>query len=162
MSEISKCPILVADSDLNWGHRIHWTIIKDNIGPLISLWELNKFKNCWNKTFRTCKMLTFLYEQFSNLLILRDMSCPRLGTLSNNRWSGDSWCDIFQEWFFSSETCDNSEKQSSNIHFSTLREKTWLRIVRHVFLQHVYSHVQNLTRSSQHDLHTVEWNFSLG
>jgi hypothetical protein len=63
-----------------------------NIGPLKSRWELGKFKNCWNKIFRTSKILTLLYQQFSNLLIFqRDMSGPRLGALSNNRWSGDSY-----------------------------------------------------------------------
>ncbi len=61
-----------------------------NIGPLISCWELEKFKNCWNKiSIRTSKSLTLLYQQFSNLLISqRDISGPRLGALSNNRWSG--------------------------------------------------------------------------
>ncbi len=60
-----------------------------NIGPLISSWELDKFKNCWNKSFRTSKILTLLYQQLSNSLISqRDMSGPRLGALSNNRWSG--------------------------------------------------------------------------
>jgi hypothetical protein len=59
-----------------------------NIGPLIFRWELDKFKNCWNKSFRPSKILTLLYQQFSNLLIFqRDMSGPRWGTLSNNRWS---------------------------------------------------------------------------
>jgi hypothetical protein len=60
-----------------------------NIGPLMSRCELDKFKNCWNKNFRTSKILTLLYQQFSNSLISqRDMSGPRLGTLSNNRLSG--------------------------------------------------------------------------
>jgi hypothetical protein len=60
-----------------------------NIGPLISRWELDKFKNCRNKSYRTSKILTLLCQQFSNLLISqRDMSGPRLETLSNNRWSG--------------------------------------------------------------------------
>jgi hypothetical protein len=60
-----------------------------NIGPLISCWELDKFKNCWNKSFRTSKILTLLYQKFSNLLISQQaMSGPRLGALSNNRWSG--------------------------------------------------------------------------
>ncbi len=60
-----------------------------NIGPLISRWELDKFKNCWNKSFRTSKVLTLLHQQFSNLLISqRDMSGPILGALSNNRWPG--------------------------------------------------------------------------
>jgi hypothetical protein len=57
-----------------------------NLGPLISRWELGKFKNCWNKSFRTSEILTLLYQQFSNLLISQtDMSGPRLGALSNNR-----------------------------------------------------------------------------
>ncbi len=59
-----------------------------NIGPLISRWELDRFKNWWNKSFRTSRIPTLLYQQFSNLLISqRDMSCPILGALSNNRWS---------------------------------------------------------------------------
>jgi hypothetical protein len=62
-----------------------------NIGPLTSRWELDKFKNCWNKSFRASKILTLLYQQVSNLLISqRDMSGPRLRALSNNRWSGGS------------------------------------------------------------------------
>jgi hypothetical protein len=60
-----------------------------NIVPLISRWVLDKFKNYWNKSFRTSKILPLLYQQFSNLLISqRDMSGPRLGALSNNRWLG--------------------------------------------------------------------------
>jgi hypothetical protein len=35
-----------------------------NIGPLISCLELDKFKNCWNRSFRTSKILTLLYHQF--------------------------------------------------------------------------------------------------
>jgi hypothetical protein len=59
-----------------------------NIGPLVSRWELDKFKNCWKNCFRNSKILTLLYQQFSNLLIFqRDMSGPRLGPLSNDRWS---------------------------------------------------------------------------
>jgi hypothetical protein len=37
-----------------------------NIGPLISRWELDNFKNCRNKSFRTSKILTLFYQQFSN------------------------------------------------------------------------------------------------
>ncbi len=60
-----------------------------NIGPLVSRWELDKFKNCWYKRYRTFKILTFLYQKFLNLLISqRDMSGPRLGALSNYRWLG--------------------------------------------------------------------------
>jgi hypothetical protein len=56
-----------------------------NIGTLISCWELNKFKSCGNKSFRTSKIMTLLYQQFWNLLISQqDMSGPRLGALSNN------------------------------------------------------------------------------
>jgi hypothetical protein len=63
-----------------------------NIGPLISRWELDNFKNCWNKSFGTSKILTFLCQQFSNLLISqRNKSGPRLGALSHNRWSGGIW-----------------------------------------------------------------------
>ncbi len=40
-----------------------------NLGPLIFRWELDNFKNCWNKSFRTFKILTLLYQQFSNGLI---------------------------------------------------------------------------------------------
>ncbi len=58
-----------------------------NIGPLISRWEPDKVKNCWNKSFRISKSMTLLYQQFTNFLISqRDMSGPRLGALSNNRW----------------------------------------------------------------------------
>jgi hypothetical protein len=64
-----------------------------NIGPLISRWEFGKLKNCWNNSFRAFKILTLLYQQFSNLLISqRDVSGPRLGALTNNRWSGDTIC----------------------------------------------------------------------
>ncbi len=62
-----------------------------NIEPLISCWELGKLKNCWNKSFRTSKVLTLLHQQFSNFLIYqRGKSGPRLGALSNNRWLGVS------------------------------------------------------------------------
>ncbi len=61
-----------------------------NIGPLISCWELDKFKNCWNKSFRTSRIPTLLFQQFSNLLIFqRDMSGPRLGlspTIGDRRY----------------------------------------------------------------------------
>jgi hypothetical protein len=40
-----------------------------NIGPLKSSWELHKFKNCWNNSFKTSRLLTLLYQQFSKLLI---------------------------------------------------------------------------------------------
>ncbi len=40
------------------------------------------------KAYIAFKILTLSYQQFSNLLISRrDMSGPRLGALSNNRWS---------------------------------------------------------------------------
>ncbi len=56
-----------------------------NIGPLISRWKLDTFKNWCNKSFRTSKILTLLYQQLSNLLISQRwyMSGPRLGALSN-------------------------------------------------------------------------------
>ncbi len=64
------------------------------IGPLISRWELEKFKNCWNERFSTSKILKLLHQQFSNLLISQgDMNGPRLGALSINRWSGGTTSD---------------------------------------------------------------------
>ncbi len=77
-----------------------------NIGPLISRWELDKFRNCWNKSFRTSKILTLLYLQFSNLLIFQwDMSGPRLGTLSNNRRSGQRYSNLNEIEYFYSRWC---------------------------------------------------------
>ncbi len=79
-----------------------------NLEPLISRWEINKFENCWNRSFRTAKILTLLYQQFLNCLISQqDMSGPSLGTLSNYRWSGVciinwswGWQSIFTAVFF--------------------------------------------------------------
>ncbi len=72
-----------------WHKSFRTSKILTLLGPLISCWELDKSKNCWNKSFRSSKILTLLYNKFSNSLISqRDMSGPRLGTLSNNRWSG--------------------------------------------------------------------------
>ncbi len=70
-----------------------------NIGPLISRC-IDKYKNCWNKSFRTSKILTLLYQQFSDSLISqRDMSGPRLGALSNNRWLGGTVSNcIWMRW----------------------------------------------------------------
>ncbi len=88
-----------------------------NIGPLISRCELDKFKNCWNKSFRTSKILTLLYQQFSNLLISQqDMSDPRLGAPSNNRWSGLAYIQSNHVVFNSIKcvctiNCDTSIKQ---------------------------------------------------
>jgi hypothetical protein len=65
-----------------------------NIRPLIYIslgtWQI---QTLLEKSFRTSKILTLLYQQFSNLLISQqDMSGPRLGALSNNRWSGVHKC----------------------------------------------------------------------
>ncbi len=58
------------------------------IGPLITRWELDKFKDYSKKNCGTSKILTLLYQQFLNLFISqRNMSGPRLRALSNNRWS---------------------------------------------------------------------------
>ncbi len=57
-----------------------------NHSYLIGNLTVNKFKNCWTKSFRTSKNLTLLYVQFLNVLISqRDMSGARLGALPNNR-----------------------------------------------------------------------------
>ncbi len=54
---------------------------------MVSRWELDKFKNCWNKSFRSSKILTLLYQQFSNMLISqRDMSGLRFRALSLGDW----------------------------------------------------------------------------
>ncbi len=85
-SSLMSCPVELHDELLKLPPiTYYWT----GIGPLISRWELDKFKNCWNKSFRTFKILTLLYQQLSNFLISqRDMSSPRLGALSKNLWSG--------------------------------------------------------------------------
>jgi hypothetical protein len=100
-----------------------------NIGPFISRWEPDKFKNCWNKSFRTSKILTLLYQQFLNSLISqRDMSGTRLGALSNNRWSGGR-CRVlmifsFRSWTFSFDRQiweyleGRLEQQGKGIHYS--------------------------------------------
>jgi hypothetical protein len=70
------------------GTEFPWALTEKfpNIGPLLSRWELDKFKNCRIKSFRTSKILALLYQKFLNLLISqRDMSGPRLEALSNNR-----------------------------------------------------------------------------
>jgi hypothetical protein len=60
-----------------------------NLGPLISRWEINKFKNCRYKSVRILEVLKLLFQQFLNLSrSQRDMSGPILGSLSNYRWSG--------------------------------------------------------------------------
>jgi hypothetical protein len=76
-----------------------------NIGPIISCWELDKFKTYWNKSFKTSKILALLYQQFLNLFISQwDMSGPRLGALSNNRRSGGNILLIFHFNFVAHST----------------------------------------------------------
>jgi hypothetical protein len=84
-----------------------------NIGPLISRWELDKFKNFRNNSFRTSKILTLLYQQFSNLLISqRDMSGPRLRALSNNRWfDSNDVCLKRIPWWPPRVWSDNNDKE---------------------------------------------------
>ncbi len=66
-----------------------------NLGPLISRWEINKFENCSYKGVRILEVLKLLFQQFLNSSSShRDMSGPRLETLSNNRWSGGT-VDLF-------------------------------------------------------------------
>jgi hypothetical protein len=51
--------------------------------------EINKFENCWYKSVRILEVLKLLFPQFLNLSSSqRDMSGPRFGDLSNDRWSG--------------------------------------------------------------------------
>jgi hypothetical protein len=63
-----------------------------NLGPHISCWEINKFKNYWHKRVGILEVLKLLLHQFLNLSSSqRDMSGPRLGALSKNRWSGGTF-----------------------------------------------------------------------
>ncbi len=60
-----------------------------NLAPLISRWEINKFKNCWYKSVRILEVLKIFFQQFLNLSSFqRGMSGPISGDLSNNRWLG--------------------------------------------------------------------------
>jgi hypothetical protein len=85
-----------------------------NIGPIIYRWEPDKFKNCWNKNFRTSKIMTLSYQQYSKLSISqRDMSGPRFGARSNNRWSGSIYGRYFHEnmgWTGSEEKSPGSRQ----------------------------------------------------
>ncbi len=61
-----------------------------NLGPLIPLWEINKFKNCCYKSVRILEVLKLLFLQCLNLSSFqRDMSRPILGEVSNNSLIGD-------------------------------------------------------------------------
>jgi hypothetical protein len=92
-----------------------------NLGPLISLWEINKFENCWYKSFRILEALKLLFQQFLNLSSSqRDMSGPILGALSNNRWSGVisemKRSDTVKTWYAVERRksyCKNCKKRSS-------------------------------------------------
>ncbi len=97
-----------------------------DIGPLISRWELDKFKNCLNKNFRTSKILTLLYQQFSNLLISQwDMSGPKLGARSNNRWSG-SISQYFPSYSSSCIVNDSMEGSKRGQYIS----REWMKLRR--------------------------------
>jgi hypothetical protein len=80
-----------------------------NLGPLISCWEINKFKNLWNRNVRILEVSKLLFQQFLNLPSSQeDMSGPILGALCNNRWSGGTatlyYCAILG-------TCDRPLQQ---------------------------------------------------
>jgi hypothetical protein len=89
----------------------YWTE-SPNIGPLISCWELDKFKNCWNKSFRTSKILTLLYQQFSNLLISQWLQCPN---------SNVHVAILFSFWYF-----PNFYSPDLFVHFN-LHRWSWCR-----------------------------------
>jgi hypothetical protein len=66
-----------------------------NIGPLYLVGNLTSSKIGETKALEPLKYQPYCIsiQQFSNLLISqRDMSGPRLGALSNNRWSGVRTC----------------------------------------------------------------------
>jgi hypothetical protein len=103
-----------------------------DIGPPISRWELDKFKNCWNKSFRSSKILTLLYQQFSNLSISqRDMSGPRLGALSKNRWSGGTYKE---GWFsnFVMKLCHFSLHTCVDISWTEFKAACGHAVVRYI------------------------------
>jgi hypothetical protein len=56
------------------------------IRPLISRWEVDRFKNSRNKSFRTFKFLTLSYQQILNFNF-NFRPRPRLGALFIDRWS---------------------------------------------------------------------------
>ncbi len=59
-----------------------------NLGSLIACWEMNRYKNWWYKSVRILEVLRLLFQEFLYLSSSqRDMSGPRLGALSKNRWS---------------------------------------------------------------------------
>jgi hypothetical protein len=114
-----------------------------NLGPLISRWEIKKFENCRYKSVRIWYALKLLFQQFLNLSSSQgDMSDPRLGALSNNRWSGGTTSSsIFNElrrldhrpytwrWLFSGirELHDNFKLQFAFQQWhSGLRIKSWI------------------------------------
>ncbi len=58
-----------------------------NLGPLISCWEINKFKNLSYKRVWILEVLKLLFQQFLNSSSSQwDTSGPILEALSNNRW----------------------------------------------------------------------------
>ncbi len=65
---------------------LYWS---PNIGPLVSHWVLDKFKIVQTKALEPLKSWHFCISNFWNFFISQeDMSGPRLGALSNNRWLG--------------------------------------------------------------------------
>ncbi len=65
-----------------------------NLGPLISRWEIYKFESGWYKSARILEALKFFFffQEFLNLPSSKqDMSGPKLGDRSSNRWSGGTY-----------------------------------------------------------------------
>jgi hypothetical protein len=73
-----------------WLWKPHDHLLLDsapNSGPLISCWNLTNSKVAETKVLEPLKSGHFCVSNLS-LITQRDMSGPRLGTLSINRWSG--------------------------------------------------------------------------
>jgi hypothetical protein len=83
-------PTIGQQSAAYYSMAISMLWIVSSRSPIIGQ-EINKFKNCWNKSVRILEVLKLLFKQFLNMSSSqRDMSGPILGDMSNNRWSQGS------------------------------------------------------------------------
>ncbi len=86
---------------ITWNTPDH--LLLDNapdLGPLISCGKIKKFENCWYKSVRILEVLKLSFQQFLHLWSSqRDMSGPKLGALSNNRWSRGNLPTVLR-WIF--------------------------------------------------------------
>ncbi len=129
------------------------------IGQISLFWNTHislgtwKVQNCWNKSCRTSKILTLLYQQFSNALICqRDISGPRLGALSNNWWSGGNSRVSFRHWCYH---CKFTVHLYPGKRFSTILTVQFIdrRWRSSAFQQYRYVHPRNFISFSPRPVH---------